>query len=617
MSSSARPCLETPSPREKLMSLYEYVEQHEAVQKGVSSMATEDNKADARRAFEEVWDQKNAALLRSAGRRWSLRRRVFLVLGLGVLLATLCAVPLHAAGPQVLRVGSYHGISGQFQTIQAAVNAARPGDWILIGPGDYHEQGASNDGVLVTTPTIHLRGMDRNRVIVDGTLPGASACSSDPALQDFGPNGSGRNGIEVLKTDGVSVENLTVCNFLTDNRGNNGDQILFNGGDGSGTIGLGSFLGTYLTASSTYYKDNTSAQARYGIFASNVSGPGLFDQDYASNMGDSSFYVGACQDCNVILTHVHAQNSPLGYSGTNAGGHLLIEYSEWDQNRIGIAPNSVNNDDWPSPQNGACPAGETGPTGTTSCTVIRDNYVHDNNNPNVPQFGRAGLGLVGIGIGLLGGENDTVSDNRVIHNGLWGIAIGDFPDTETPPANNPNPCSGGIQFGSICYFVGYGNEVDHNFLMKNGSFGNVTNGDLADGHIASNPGNCWHGNFDPQGLTSAPANIQTTMGTCGVANQGDPMVRAEGLCLTGLDPQACTGLPPLHVPTETAPVLLPIPREQSMPDPCAGVPANPWCEQVSQTNQGSTAWLATATKGTLNVADLTTLAVDRKRSMLS
>jgi len=415
----------------------------------------------------------------------------------------------------------------------------------------------------------------------------------------------------------VSVENLTVCNFLTDNRGNNGDQILFNGGDGSGTIGLGSFLGTYLTASSTYYKDNTSAQARYGIFASNVSGPGLFDQDYASNMGDSSFYVGACQDCNVILTHVHAQNSPLGYSGTNAGGHLLIEYSEWDQNRIGIAPNSVNNDDWPSPQNGACPAGETGPTGTTSCTVIRDNYVHDNNNPNVPQFGRAGLGLVGIGIGLLGGENDTVSDNRVIHNGLWGIAIGDFPDTETPPANNPNPCSGGIQFGSICYFVGYGNEVANNFLMKNGSFGNVTNGDLADGHIASNPGNCWHGNFDPQGLTSAPANIQTTMGTCGVANQGDPMVRAEGLCLTGLDPQACTGLPPLHVPTETAPVLLPIPREQSMPDPCAGVPANPWCEQVSQTNQGSTAWLATATKGTLNVADLTTLAVDRKRSMLS
>jgi hypothetical protein len=532
-----------------------------------------------------------------------------------VLLASLCVVPLHAAGPHVLRVGSYHGIAGQFQTIQAAVNVAQPGDWILIGSGDYHEQGTSTDGVLVTTPNIHLRGMDRNSVIVDGTLPGAPACSSDPALQNFGP--SGRNGIEVLKTSGVSVEDLTVCNFLSDNSGDNGNQVWFDGGDGSGTIGLGSFLGTYLTASSSYYKDDTFAQALYGLFASNVSGPGLFDQSYASNMGDSSFYVGACPDCHVVLTHVHAQNSPLGFSGTNAGGHLLIENSEWDQNKIGILPNSLNDDDWPSPQNGACPAGETGPTGTASCTVIRNNDIHDNNNPNVPQFGISRYTAVGVGILLYGGQNDTVSDNRVRQNGLWGIIIGDVPDPETPPATNPNPCSGGIQSGSICYFVGYGNEVAHNFLMKNGFFGNVTNGDLADAHIAHTPGNCWHGNFDPQGLTSAPANIQTTLGTCGVANQGDPTVEAVGLCESGIDPQACATLPPLHFPTRTAPVLLPIPREQSMPDPCAGVPANPWCQQDSQGNQGSTAWGAPATRGILTVADLTTLAGDRKRSMLS
>lgn len=112
---------------------------------------------------------------------------VFLTGGVGVLLAALVAVPfsvlMYAAGSHVLRVGSHKDIPGQFQTIQAAVNAAQPGDWILIGPGDYHEHGASNDGVLVTTSNIHIRGMDRNRVIVDGTLPGGSACSSDPAHQ--------------------------------------------------------------------------------------------------------------------------------------------------------------------------------------------------------------------------------------------------------------------------------------------------------------------------------------------------------------------------------------------------------------------------------------------------
>jgi hypothetical protein len=51
MGSSSCLCLETPSPHEKLMSLYEYLEQHEAVQKGVSSMSTEDNKAAVRRAL--------------------------------------------------------------------------------------------------------------------------------------------------------------------------------------------------------------------------------------------------------------------------------------------------------------------------------------------------------------------------------------------------------------------------------------------------------------------------------------------------------------------------------------------------------------------------------------
>jgi hypothetical protein len=500
-----------------------------------------------------------------------------------LVLATLCAVPLHAASPQVLLVGSYHNKAGRFDTIQAAVNAAHPGDWILIGPGDYHEQGARNAGVLVTTPNLHLRGMDRNQVIVDGTLHGAATCSSDPSAQNF--TRGGRNGIEVFKASGVSVENLTACNFLSDNNGYgyNGNQIWFNGGDGSGTIGLHSYRGSFLTASSTYYKNDTSAQTIYGVYANNADGPGLFNHDYASNMGDSSFYVGACPDCNAILTDDHAQNSPLGFSATNAGGHLIVEDSEWDQNKDGIVPNSLNNDDWPSPQNGACPPGQRGPTGTASCTVIRDNYVHDNNNPNVPQIGLATTVAAGSGIVLVGGKNDTVIDNHVSHHAAYGILIFDYLDAETPPPNNRNPCSGGLQLDGVCYFVGYGSEVANNFLVDNGFLGNITTGDLADGHIAinHNPGNCWNGNFDPHGLTSAPANIETTLGTCGVPNAGDPTVEAVVLCVNGYTP-ACHGLPPLNILKRTRPVLMPIPREPSMPDPCSGVPANPWCEYTAR-----------------------------------
>ena len=57
-----------------------------------------------------------------------MRRAVVAV----AVLVTSCALAASAVG-KVLRVGSYHRINGQFSSIQAAVDAARPGDWILGG----------------------------------------------------------------------------------------------------------------------------------------------------------------------------------------------------------------------------------------------------------------------------------------------------------------------------------------------------------------------------------------------------------------------------------------------------------------------------------------------------
>ncbi|TMK75616.1 MAG: hypothetical protein E6G48_01165, partial [Actinobacteria bacterium] len=64
--------------------------------------------------------------------------RLWPVLGLLALLLVL-ALPA-SAGARVRRVGRYHGIQGGFSSIQKAVDAAQAGDWILIGPGDYHER---------------------------------------------------------------------------------------------------------------------------------------------------------------------------------------------------------------------------------------------------------------------------------------------------------------------------------------------------------------------------------------------------------------------------------------------------------------------------------------------
>ena len=527
--------------------------------------------------------------------KWASSLVVCLVLAISE--GAFSQTPVRSSGSnaRVLQVGTYKAKPGQFLTIQGAVNAARAGDWILVAPGTYHEAGAANAGVLITTPGIHLRGMDRNGVVVDGTQQGYGRCSSDPAAQDFGPNGSGRNGIEIFQVDGVTVENLTACNFLGDVDGNNGNQIWWNGGDGSGQIGMGPYSGAYLTASSTFFQAGTPNTAQYGIFVSNAKGPGSIMYSYASNMGDSAFYVGACADCNMVLRYVHAQNSPQGFSGSNSGGHLVLEDSEWDHNQAGIVPSSLANDDPPSPQDGACPNNPA-----TSCTLIQRNYVHDNNNPNTPAAGLAATVAVGTGIDLSGSQNDTVQFNLVTNNGSWGILVNDYADYA--PATAPTYSQGGVinyippaPFDSLyapalpipCYFAAFGNRIIRNVFLGNGFFGNETNGDLANAVLAYPSNNCFVNNFDLKTgkPTSSPQNLQSpsVAGTCGQAWNPDTteevaLTEELGCVSLGL----CSSLPfplnpPPAYPLPTTVQLLPIPHERSMANPCAGVPKNSWC----------------------------------------
>lgn len=245
----------------------------------------------------------------------------------------------------------------EFDTIQAAVDAASSGDLVLIDAGVY------NEAVQVTTDDIVIRGVDRNTVVLDGQFE----------LD---------NGFRVVAANGVAIENMTAQNFTK------------NGFFWTGSTG---YRGSYLTA---------WRNGDYGIYAFDSVG-GVLEYSYAAGSPDAGFYIGQCFPCDAVVRNVVSEHNGLGYSGTNSGGNLVIIDSVFRYNRAGIVPNSGsyelcypqrattivgnlvysnNQPDTPAIDvallamgNGILSAGGTG-------NVIEKNRVYDHN--------RTGIGLV-------------------------------------------------------------------------------------------------------------------------------------------------------------------------------------------------------------------------------
>ncbi len=261
-------------------------------------------------------------------------------------------------------------VPADFDTIQAAVDAAQPGDLVLI------EEGTYNEAVIVQTDDIVIRGVDRNTVILDGQH-----------AEDK------QNGFIVF-SNGVAIENLTATGYQS-----NG---IFFTGDYDADIILTGYRASYIT---TYNNGD------YGIYAFNAQG-GLIENSYGSGHPDSGFYIGQCQPCDAVVRNVLSEHNALGYSGTNSGGNLYVVESEFRNNRVGIVPNSLDSEEL-APQRDA---------------VFAGNYVHDNGNENTPRKGAEWDLAFGVGIVIAGGTDNLVTKNLVTNNPYAGIGVSLFVD---------------------------------------------------------------------------------------------------------------------------------------------------------------------------------------------
>jgi hypothetical protein len=440
-----------------------------------------------------------------------------------------------------------------YPTIQQAVNASNPHDWVLIEPGKYDES------VRVETPGLHIRGLNRNTVIVDGQ-------------HTLGPKGEGRNGIEVLRASNASVENLTVRNFDRESRnGANGNQIWWNGGDGSGKIGAKGWVGAYLT---TY---DTGLTGGYGLFVSN-SVSGSMENVYASGFNDSGLYIGACRDCKATVSKATVENSALGYSGTNAGGQLIIENSTFRHNTAGLVPNSLAHDDVPPPQDGACNSGEnTSPTPKFEstkikrCTIFRNNLMTENNNLTTPTNSTTGESPWGTGVVMPGTYADLLEGNTISKNVNVGVLGFEFP--------NPFPPGPGTIF-----FQFAGNKFAKNTFSENGTAGGAFAGDMTlEGGAFGEPPESTNNCVTKNDFTSAtfPKNIEEGW-SC--KNKTTPNPGAEPFAYIvelSAQSQARTEQPQPAAPAQ-----------RTMPKPCKGVPKNalskgPLCNEPPENNEES------------------------------
>jgi parallel beta-helix repeat protein len=359
-----------------------------------------------------------------------------------------------AAGAAVLGFPALSGAATTIivrpgQSIQAAVDAASPGDIILVEPGSYAEPGvacpadpAQTCGVAISKDGISLIGLAHGRRGVVLVNPGGQdvgiqvartgdpACLSDPAST----------------VQGSLVRGFTVSGF---------------GSDGLDVVCADSWRVTGVRA---------VGDAEYGIFPS-LSGPGRVDHSLASGANDTGIYVG--QSRSVRVDHNLAAGNVSGFEIENSSA-IRLDHNKATGNTAGILSFTL----------------PFLAVTSNSGNRIDHNLVAGNNKANTCTPGGDVCNVpAGSGIAVVAADTNLVDHNQVHGNNSLGIIVASL-------------CSAFHLNPALCAALGIDPNPDGNHIVFNKVTGNGT---APDPGIAPLPGadllwdgtgsgNCWGNN---------------------------------------------------------------------------------------------------------------------------
>ena len=266
-------------------------------------------------------------------------------------------------------------------SIQAAIDAAAPGDVIKVEPGDYTEAAASDTAAIRVTKSIKLIAKSKLPTVKVRIIP-----STPPVA---GQN----NGIlvEPANPTDPDVNGVMIKGFTVEGFPNNG-------------IWLRHVQNYKLMG------NESINNLENGIFPT-LSANGLVKKNLSYGSQDSALWIEASENVRALGNELHG--SPTGLEIT-VSKNIDVKKNDIHDNTVGVGLYHPN-------------AASQPPLGGDGFWTLSKNHIHNNNAPNTAPAGTMSAALPsGAGVLVLGVDHITVEKNLVENNDFLGIGVLDW-----------------------------------------------------------------------------------------------------------------------------------------------------------------------------------------------